>query len=96
MESVAVPAVLALKLSVIILPLLPVYPGLNATPSNVAVPFILENDGSCAQRDIIEPLFDIELIETVSFENETVPDAPFIDWSVLETKTATENVSPAL
>ena len=92
----AVPELLARKVIVRILPLEPIYPGFNTIPSKLAVPALLEKDGSAGQREKMEPVFEIETTSSLSHGNETTPEAAFIAWSLLSTVTFTENVLPTL
>src|SRR3989338_3809115 len=65
-------------------------------PSKLALPALLENDGSCTQKFIIEPVLEIELIESLSAGKDSTAEAAFIYWSVLEAYTETENDWPTL
>jgi hypothetical protein len=56
----ATPDPIDLKLTVMILPEEPMYPGLGTTPSKSTVPAELEKVGSEIQRVRIEEAFDIE------------------------------------
>jgi hypothetical protein len=92
----ALPELLARKVIVRIFPLEPIYPGFNTIPSKLAVPALLEKDGSAGQREKIEPVFEIETTSSLSHGNETTPEAAFIAWSLLSTVTFTENALPTL
>src|SRR3989344_3018149 len=81
----AVPAIFALNVIVRILPLAPVNPGLSTMPSKLTVPTLFENDGSCTQRENIDPVFEMETTSNLSHGKEMIPEAAFIAWSELPT-----------
>ncbi len=92
----AVPAVFVLKVIVRILPLAPVYPGFNTMPSKLTVPALFENDGSCTQREKIDPVFERETTSSLSHGKEITPEAAFMAWSELPAYTLMEKVLPTL
>ncbi len=79
----------------IIFPLVPINPGFSMTPSNETVPVLLENDGSLTHIGRMELCLEREIISSLSLENEMVPAAAFIGWSVLTYK-LTDRVSPTV
>ena len=93
-ESGALPADLLLKVIVTIFPNDPKKPGLGTTPSNDTVPAELEKNGSCTQSVKIEPVLATDTTSSLSAGNDTAPETAFIAWSVLDTITLTEMVSP--
>lgn len=95
-ESDACPAVIASNLIVIILPALPVKPGLRAIPAKFMLAELpaLENDGFFTQRVIIELPCRIEMTFNLPEGKEISPEAAFMAWSAEETITATLKVWP--
>ena len=59
----------------------------------LAVPALFEYDGSCAHKFTIDPAFEIDVSDSISFEYVTFADTALIDES-LETATRIRIVSP--
>ena len=91
---VLVPSVMAVSVSVTNRPADPVYPGLNTTPSNVAIFEAVSAAGAVVQYVKMEP----PLEAPISFKPALatiLPETALMAWPGLETYADTVNVLPA-